>query len=168
MPACLPACARWPCSHRRDRVQLVFQQVQPPHVAQKGDDEMNSLPDPNSEEKRPPVRLYHRTNAATAILADGFRDHESHNFPPGVWLSASPLDVNEGAKGEQLLEVSLYMTAAEMFYEYEVTPSRKLDPADMRESSRPVGPERIRDEEATHRGTDRSDAASGRRGLGEG
>jgi hypothetical protein len=30
-----------------------------------------------------------------------------------------------------------------------VTPSRKPDPGDMRESSRPVGPERIRHEEAT-------------------
>ena len=48
-----------------------------------------------------------------------------------------------------------------------VTPFPKTDPGNMRESSRPVGPERIRHEEATWCGTDRSAAAASGRGFGE-
>jgi hypothetical protein len=47
-----------------------------------------------------------------------------------------------------------------------VTPFPKLEPGDMRESSRPVGPERIRDEEATQCRTGRSVAANSGRGVG--
>ena len=70
---------------------------------------------PSTKSKQSPVTLYHRTNAAMMILADGFRDREVHNFPPAVWLSASPLDGNEGTKGNQLLAVTLYTTATEVF-----------------------------------------------------
>ena len=57
--------------------------------------------------------LYHRTHAAIAepILCDGFRDGtgtylttEEHS---GVWLSNVPLDINEGAEGDTLLQLDL-------------------------------------------------------------
>ena|ERR1700730_19182007 len=56
--------------------------------------------------------FYHRTHDADAILRDGFRDKEDSymldNFTlRGVFLSDKPLDGNEGAGGNQLLEVSL-------------------------------------------------------------
>jgi hypothetical protein len=55
---------------------------------------------------------YHTTDAADAILRDGFRDRTaSHGFATfvltGVWLADIPLDVNEGAKGGQVLQVDL-------------------------------------------------------------
>lgn len=58
-----------------------------------------------------PSKVYHRTTpeAATAILKDGFRDAEGNfltrNVYRGVWLSDRPLDENEGAWGDRLLEV---------------------------------------------------------------
>jgi hypothetical protein len=57
------------------------------------------------------MKFYHRTDAAEAILAEGFRDFEdfymfSQPFK-GVFLSDVPLDCNEGTKGDQLLEVVL-------------------------------------------------------------
>jgi hypothetical protein len=60
-----------------------------------------------------PVRLYHRTStaAAKAILAKGFRDsegtHGTTEVTHGVWLSDVPLSINEGAKGDTLLCVTL-------------------------------------------------------------
>jgi hypothetical protein len=57
--------------------------------------------------------LYHRTRAATAanILAEGFRDGTGKYLTDqqwsGVWLSNEPLDENEGAVGDTLLEVKL-------------------------------------------------------------
>lgn len=55
--------------------------------------------------------LYHRTPAASEILARGFRDAEGTYMLGivlrGVWLSDVPLDSNEGAKGSELLEVLL-------------------------------------------------------------
>lgn len=48
-----------------------------------------------------------------------------------------------------------------------VTPSRKTDPVDMRESLRPGRPERILFEEAAQCGADRWIAASSGRGVGE-
>ena len=57
--------------------------------------------------------LYHRTSAAIAerILSEGFRDatgtYLTLNEHTGVWLSNVPLDVNEGAKGDTLLQVEL-------------------------------------------------------------
>jgi hypothetical protein len=58
------------------------------------------------------VIVYHRTDAADAILRDGFRDSEgSYGFATltlrGVFLSDVPLDVNEGATGDQLLAVTV-------------------------------------------------------------
>jgi hypothetical protein len=57
-------------------------------------------------------RLFHMTiaTAAAAILAEGFRDRSggygtTRKFS-GVWLSESPLDVNEGAEGDTVLMVS--------------------------------------------------------------
>jgi hypothetical protein len=56
--------------------------------------------------------FYHRTAAAEAILREGFRDAEGSYMLVGmtlrgVFVSNVPLDCNEGAKGDQLLEVSL-------------------------------------------------------------
>jgi hypothetical protein len=58
------------------------------------------------------VALYHTTDQAEAILRGGFRDGEgSYLFVgitlKGVFLSDSPVDVNEGAKGDRVLEVVL-------------------------------------------------------------
>jgi hypothetical protein len=62
------------------------------------------------------MRLFHRTSHADAILRDGFRDAAGHyGFYDeegsvtmcGVWLSEYPLDENEGADGDQLLQVEL-------------------------------------------------------------
>lgn len=56
---------------------------------------------------------YHRTAAADAILRDGFRDAEGFYMMAldeplrGVFISDEPLDVNEGAKGDELLEVGV-------------------------------------------------------------
>jgi hypothetical protein len=58
-----------------------------------------------------PMVLYHRTNAADDILRDGFRDGEGSYMSDvilrGVWLSAVPLGDEEGARGNQVLEVDL-------------------------------------------------------------
>jgi hypothetical protein len=56
--------------------------------------------------------LFHRTDQAEAILHDGFRDAEGTyaliGFTlRGVFLSDVPLDYNQGAKGQQLIEVIL-------------------------------------------------------------
>jgi hypothetical protein len=52
--------------------------------------------------------FYHVTDAADSILRDGFRDATGgYMFAEveltGVWLGDSPMTVNEGAKGEQVL-----------------------------------------------------------------
>jgi hypothetical protein len=59
-----------------------------------------------------PIIFYHRTNAAEAILRDGFLDNNGlcgahHAGIEGVFLSDVPLDCNDGAKGDQLLEIAL-------------------------------------------------------------
>lgn len=56
------------------------------------------------------MRLFHTTEAAGAILAGGFRDAEGsyglfETTLRGVFLSRTPADVNEGAKGDEVLEV---------------------------------------------------------------
>lgn len=56
------------------------------------------------------VNLYHRTPAAAAILREGFRDATgSYGFLrttlTGVWLASEPLDSNEGAMGDDLLQI---------------------------------------------------------------
>lgn len=60
-----------------------------------------------------PRTFYHVTTRENAvqILADGFKDGvgrymTSHTFS-GVWLADQPLDANEGASGETVLEVQL-------------------------------------------------------------
>jgi hypothetical protein len=58
------------------------------------------------------MRLYHVTDVAEAILREGFRDGESNyglakTWLKGVFVSDEPLTVNEGVKGEQVLEVTL-------------------------------------------------------------
>jgi hypothetical protein len=59
------------------------------------------------------VRLFHRTTAgsARAILASGFKDavgtYLTDRLERGVWLSNVPLDCNEGASGDTLLEVRI-------------------------------------------------------------
>jgi hypothetical protein len=53
---------------------------------------------------------YHTTDAADAILRDGFRDATgSYGLVTfeltGVWLGDSPMSINEGATGDQVLQV---------------------------------------------------------------
>jgi hypothetical protein len=53
---------------------------------------------------------YHTTDTADQILRGGFRDatgsYMLHDFElTGVWLVDSPLDINEGCKGDQVLRV---------------------------------------------------------------
>src|SRR5260370_37213563 len=53
-------------------------------------------------------RYYHTTDAADAILRDGFRDATgSYMFATieltGVWLGDTIMDINEGATGDQVL-----------------------------------------------------------------
>ena len=57
------------------------------------------------------MRLFHRTRHADAIIRDGFRDGEGNYMTniwlKGVWLSDVPLDINEGAAGDQLLQIEV-------------------------------------------------------------
>jgi hypothetical protein len=59
------------------------------------------------------MRLFHRTTRAAVdtIVTDGFRDGHGNYLTEsqwsGVWLSDTPLDENEGANGDVLLEVTL-------------------------------------------------------------
>lgn len=58
------------------------------------------------------MRLYHTTDSAEAILRDGFRDATgSYGFVDftltGVFFADLPVDCNEGAKGDQVIEVTL-------------------------------------------------------------
>ena len=60
--------------------------------------------------------LYHRTSteAATAILREGFRDatgrYMTDRLHSGVWLSAVPLDLNSGGGGDAVLRISLNLS----------------------------------------------------------
>jgi hypothetical protein len=54
--------------------------------------------------------VYHTTAASAAILRGGFRDATgSYGYVnrelTGVWLGDRPMDINEGAKGDQVLRV---------------------------------------------------------------
>jgi hypothetical protein len=56
--------------------------------------------------------FYHRTSASEAILREGFRDRNGlvgahYAGIEGVFLADRPLDCNEGAKGDDLLEIKL-------------------------------------------------------------
>lgn len=54
---------------------------------------------------------FHTTDAATAILRDGFRDATGgYGFAitlTGVFIADQPLDVNEGCKGEDVIAIDL-------------------------------------------------------------
>ena len=67
--------------------------------------------------------VYHRTDAAAAILATGFQDGTGHPMNallwPGVWFSTFPLDVSEGATGDAVLRLDLPET---VFIGYEFVP----------------------------------------------
>lgn len=64
--------------------------------------------------------LYHRTDSESAKLISrhGFRDGQGKYLTEhprsGVWVSDEPLDENEGAHGDILLEVSIEMTETEI------------------------------------------------------
>jgi len=64
--------------------------------------------------------LFHRTTSANAkaILAGGFKDGTGSYLTDrqwkGVWLSNVPLDCNEGAVGDTLLEVTLDLAEADL------------------------------------------------------
>lgn len=53
------------------------------------------------------MKLFHRTPQAESILKNGFRDGEgtylTETMHRGVWLSDRPLDLGQGAKGNDLL-----------------------------------------------------------------
>ena len=54
------------------------------------------------------VICYHTTGAADAILREGFRDATRYIAGielTGVWLGGQIMDANEGAKGDQVLQV---------------------------------------------------------------
>jgi hypothetical protein len=57
------------------------------------------------------LRVFHRTSHADAIMRDGFRDGEgsygTSQTRHGVWVSDVPLDVNEGAVGDDVLAVEI-------------------------------------------------------------
>jgi hypothetical protein len=57
------------------------------------------------------VKLYHRTPAGDAILAEGFRNGRGHyltsNIYEGVWLSNMPLSAASGAPGDDVLVVEM-------------------------------------------------------------
>ncbi|VVB63108.1 Uncharacterised protein [uncultured archaeon] len=66
------------------------------------------------------MKLYHRTTEerAGSILRRGFKDgagrYMTEASHEGVWLSDRPLDSNEGAWGDTLLEVSLDLEAKDL------------------------------------------------------
>jgi hypothetical protein len=68
--------------------------------------------------------LYHKTTAANAeqILRDGFRDgvgtYMTLREHRGVWLSNVPLDIDEGAEGDILLQVGELPEQAIAEYEW--------------------------------------------------
>jgi hypothetical protein len=57
------------------------------------------------------VFVYHRTDAAAEIMAEGFLDGTLHAMNvllwPGVWVSTFPLDWSEGAKGNHVLRLDI-------------------------------------------------------------
>jgi hypothetical protein len=57
------------------------------------------------------MKIYHRTNHAREIFADGFVDGQgtylTENIHTGVWFSDVPLDDNEGASGDTVLSLDI-------------------------------------------------------------
>lgn len=75
------------------------------------------------------MRVFHRTSttAAATILREGFRDGEGSYMAGegsyrGVWVSAEPLDENEGANGDIVLILDI---PAALFAEYEWVEEQK-------------------------------------------
>ena len=71
--------------------------------------------------------FYHKTTkrAVRAIMESGFKDGRlSGTDEPGVSLSLVPFDVNDGAKGDTLLEVTVDLPEAQLD-EYEVIEDKK-------------------------------------------
>ena len=72
------------------------------------------------------IRLFHVTSkeAASAIVAGGFVTPAGHygylGDLRGCFVSAAPLSVMEGAKGDTALEVIIDSTPEQMFYEWEI------------------------------------------------
>ena len=60
------------------------------------------------------MQVFHRTDAAEAIMRDGFRDNTGtfllQDVEPqtGVFVSDMPLDCNEGTKGADLILVEVF------------------------------------------------------------
>ena len=63
------------------------------------------------QDGRGSMKLFHTTDAADAILSEGFRDGEglymTRELFRGVWLADRPLDENEGAKGGDVLMLDI-------------------------------------------------------------
>jgi hypothetical protein len=57
------------------------------------------------------VRVYHRTDAGDVILAEGFKNgrgtYMTTTEHDGVWFSDTPLGINEGVLGRDLLVVEI-------------------------------------------------------------
>lgn len=71
---------------------------------------------------QPLTIYYHCTDAAEAILREGFRDNEGSYMLVGftlrgVFISDVPCDANQGAKGDQLLEIALPENVDLSYYE---------------------------------------------------
>jgi len=72
------------------------------------------------------IRLFHVTTskAAESILSSGFADHSGlvgfRAALNGVYVSAFPVTVNEGAKGDTALEIIFESTSDQMFHEWEI------------------------------------------------
>ncbi|MFQ5430437.1 MAG: hypothetical protein ACE5E1_09030 [Phycisphaerae bacterium] len=63
--------------------------------------------------------FYHRTDASAEILINGFRDGEGTYMTEiihrGVWLSDRPLDANEGAYGDAVLQSTRIFRTVRMY-----------------------------------------------------
>lgn len=57
------------------------------------------------------MKLYHTTDHAKTILFEGFMDRSGNYgigmITAGVWLADRPLDANEGADGNTVLEIEI-------------------------------------------------------------
>ncbi len=66
------------------------------------------------------MRVFHTTDAAEAILSDGFRDGEgtymTGQFWRGVWVADRPVDSSEGAAGDTVITLEI---PEEIFIQYE-------------------------------------------------
>ena len=89
--------------------------------------------------------LYHRTNASSQILAEGFRDGAGTYMTDrewrGVWLSDRVLDANEGAIGDAVLfveipeeEIAPYAWIQDIGYREFLVPAELVNRFDVRKS----------------------------------